>query len=177
MEVDKMTPEEEQKMKDLGRWDLLDQVNTVDFDVPNITRRMDIIGQNGNDGEHYNHDKTLDSVAPTERSESSRTSFNKSKEVVSDNSAIKDNISRAAITVGGVYDAGIHYRKEYKGVKLDPFRIAKIYGIDGVQLTILKKVLATGNRGYKDNTQDYKDIINACSRALEMIEEDKEHGD
>lgn len=74
---------------------------------------------------------------------------------------------------GGVFDAGLHYRKEYKGIKLDPFRIAKVYNLDGVQLTILKKTLVTGDRGAKDATQDYKDIINAATRAIEMIEEDE----
>ena len=48
-----MTPEEEQKFKDLGRYDLLNQVNTRDYDPPTLTSRMDIVGQNGNDGLHY----------------------------------------------------------------------------------------------------------------------------
>tara|TARA_R110000822_G_scaffold68587_10_gene166907 strand:+ start:1355 stop:1993 length:639 start_codon:yes stop_codon:yes gene_type:complete len=79
---------------------------------------------------------------------------------------------RASTIVGGVYDAGLHYRKKYKGIKLDPFRIAQIYNLDGIQLTILKKTLVTGERGSKDILQDYKDIINAATRAIEMIEED-----
>ena len=83
-----------------------------------------------------------------------------------------ESVTRAKTIVGGVYDAGLHYRKAYKGIKLDPFRIAKVYNLNGVQLTILKKVLVTGERGSKDEVQDYKDIINAASRAIEMIEED-----
>tara|TARA_R110000823_G_scaffold201784_1_gene332651 strand:- start:20042 stop:20710 length:669 start_codon:yes stop_codon:yes gene_type:complete len=79
---------------------------------------------------------------------------------------------RASTIVGGVYDAGLHYRKKYKGINLDPFRIAQIYNLDGIQLTILKKTLVTGERGSKDILQDYKDIINAATRAIEMIEED-----
>lgn len=85
-----------------------------------------------------------------------------------------ETAKRASTVVGGVYDAGLHYRKKYKGIKLDPIRIAEIYKINSVQFTILKKVLVTGKRGYKDVVQDYKDIINAASRALEMIEEDKD---
>lgn len=80
---------------------------------------------------------------------------------------------RAKTTVGGVYDAGLHYRKFYKDVQLDPFRIGEIYKLSGIQLTILKKVLVVGDRGHKSKLQDYKDIINAATRAIEMIEEDE----
>ena len=70
-------------------------------------------------------------------------------------------------------DAGAHYRFEYKSINLDPFRIASIYELDFVQSTILKKVLVTGNRGYKNKEQDYKDIICAAQRGLQMLAEDK----
>jgi hypothetical protein len=83
-----------------------------------------------------------------------------------------ETAKRAETVCGGVYDAGLHYRKKYKGIKLDPFRIADIYHLNGVQLTILKKTLVTGERGSKDIIQDYKDIINAATRAIEMIQED-----
>lgn len=69
--------------------------------------------------------------------------------------------------------SGVHYHRYFKGVKLDPFRIAKIYGMDAIGLTILKKTIATGKRGYKDAKQDYLDIIGACNRAIEMMEEDE----
>lgn len=48
MEIDIMTPEEEQRIKDLGRWDVLEELNKAVGGS-----RIDIIGQNGNDGEHY----------------------------------------------------------------------------------------------------------------------------
>jgi hypothetical protein len=70
-------------------------------------------------------------------------------------------------------DAGEHYRKVYKGLNIDAFRIAKIYDLNAPQLTILKKTLVTGNRGHKDEVQDYRDIINAAERAIQMIEEDE----
>jgi hypothetical protein len=69
-------------------------------------------------------------------------------------------------------DHGAHYRFEYKGIKLDPFRIAEIYSLNGPQLTILKKTLVSGKRGTKDAVQDYNDIISAANRAIQMIEED-----
>ena len=84
-------------------------------------------------------------------------------------------------------DAGKHYRFGYRvkvtqenldrgfiDINLDPFRIASIYKMECFAAkTILKKVLVAGNRGYKDETQDLKDIISAAERKLEMVEEDK----
>lgn len=72
-------------------------------------------------------------------------------------------------------DPGAHYRYTYKGIKLDPFRIAQIYGVtDFAQLTILKKVLCAGNRGAKDKRQDLLDIISAAQRAIEIMDEDND---
>jgi len=69
-------------------------------------------------------------------------------------------------------DAGEHYRYVYKGVKLDPFRIAAVYGMtDPALFTILKKVLR-GGRAHKDLKQDLVDIISSAERKLEMMEED-----
>jgi hypothetical protein len=84
-------------------------------------------------------------------------------------------------------DAGSHYRFKYTRkltpkelqearitINLDPFRIAKIYHMDDFSLmTILKKCLCTGNRGYKDFRQDLLDIINAAQRRIEMLDEDE----
>jgi hypothetical protein len=71
-------------------------------------------------------------------------------------------------------DPGQHYRYTYKGINLDPFRIAKIYGIQDFALqTILKKVLKCGERGHKSMRQDLLDIENAARRAIEMLDEDE----
>lgn len=83
-------------------------------------------------------------------------------------------------------DTGAHYRFEHKVnltqkdiengfvvVKLDPFRIARIYKMTSFALmTILKKCLCAGNRGHKDYREDLKDIINAADREIEIIKED-----
>ena len=83
-------------------------------------------------------------------------------------------------------DPGQHYRFTYKvpvtiddaerglvEVKLDPFRIAAIYGMTSFALmTVLKKILCAGSRGHKDYKQDVQDSINALQREIEMIEED-----
>ena len=73
-------------------------------------------------------------------------------------------------------DNGSHYRKFYKGVQLDPARIAKIYGIGNmVQAQIVKKALCAGNRGHKDVLRDIDDIITAAKRWREMELEDHEN--
>jgi len=74
-------------------------------------------------------------------------------------------------------DTGLHYRREYKGIKLDPARIQTIYEITHpLQGAILKKALVTGGRGQKGLVHDIKDIICAAERWLEMIEEDSKDG-
>ena len=72
-------------------------------------------------------------------------------------------------------DAGAHYRFIYRGIKLDPYRIASIYGIENhAQFSALKKILCMGNRGYKDAAQDIADIRNALDRLEEMLNEDSQ---
>lgn len=84
-----------------------------------------------------------------------------------ENSIFKDNV-----------DQGSHYRKEYKGIKLDPARICKIYKIDSLLVgQAVKKLLVAGGRGTKGREQDLRDVVCAINRELEMIEEDKGMGE
>ena len=70
-------------------------------------------------------------------------------------------------------DSGKHYRFSYKGVKLDPYRIADIYGItDHAVFQAIKKLLAAGKRGNKDFRQDLIEARDAITRRLEMLDED-----
>jgi succinyl-CoA synthetase beta subunit len=70
-------------------------------------------------------------------------------------------------------DSGKHYRFEYKGIKLDPARIFSIYDVtNALQIAIVKKGLLAGKRGKKSLVEDINDIITACERWKEMIEED-----
>ena len=72
-------------------------------------------------------------------------------------------------------DQGKHYRFNYKGINLDPFRIAMIYKMQSfAMMTILKKCLCAGDRGHKDYSQDLRDIICAAKRELEIVHEDRE---
>lgn len=84
-------------------------------------------------------------------------------------------------------DTGKHYRFTYRvtlkeqdikngfvDVKLDPYRIFKIYKIVSPPIQhLLKKGLCCGNRGHNDYKEDVKDIICAAKRELEMLEEDE----
>jgi len=71
-------------------------------------------------------------------------------------------------------DTGKHYRKEYKGVKLDPARIIKVYGVTHpIQCGVVKKSLRAG-QGKKTLLEDIRDIQTACDRWIEMLEEDGE---
>ena len=75
-------------------------------------------------------------------------------------------------------DTGTHYRKEYKGIKLDPARICKIYDVRNmVQASMVKKTLCAGARGHKDLLLDIDDIICGARRWKEMIIEDMEIDD
>ena len=72
-------------------------------------------------------------------------------------------------------DKGKHYRREYKGVKLDPARILKIYEQGDLLMgAIVKKALCAGNRGHKSFREDLEDIICAAQRRLEMLDEDEQ---
>lgn len=72
-------------------------------------------------------------------------------------------------------DQGAHYRFQYRGIKLDPARISLIYGITHpIQFGIVKKALRAGERGKKSLREDLKDIICACERWLEVLDEDEQ---
>lgn len=72
-------------------------------------------------------------------------------------------------------ETGSHYRYEYRGLKVDPARIIHIYKITNcMQQQIVKKSLCTGKRGEKDLRADIKDIICACERWIQMLDEDQD---
>lgn len=84
-------------------------------------------------------------------------------------------------------DQGAHYRKYHRvkltdidvergftEIQLDPFRLSSILGItDAAAFTVFKKSIRWGGSNAKDLKTDLKDIISACERKLEIIEEDE----
>ena len=70
-------------------------------------------------------------------------------------------------------DSGAHYRYEFKGVKLDPYRIMDLYKITHpAHQHALKKLLRAG-RSVKDQKQDIQEVIDSLNRWLEMMQEDE----
>jgi len=68
-----------------------------------------------------------------------------------------------------------YYCKMYKGIKLDPYRIAWIYNIDGgAKEQILKKVLRGTSKGHEE-LQVIKEIRQALDRWEEMVNEDMDN--
>lgn len=65
-----------------------------------------------------------------------------------------------------------YYQRRIGGVLLDPYRIARLYGIaDDPLFSAMKKLLAAGQRGAKDKAQDVQDAIDALLRWQEMERE------
>lgn len=71
-------------------------------------------------------------------------------------------------------DKGKHYRLAYRGVKFDPARAGRIYGItDPMLFQAFKKIAFAGKRGHKSRISDIEDAICALNRFLEMEKEDE----
>ena len=65
-----------------------------------------------------------------------------------------------------------HYQFTYKGIKLDPYRILKVYGIsDPAQQHAIKKLLRAGE-SVKPLKEDIKEVILSLTRWLEMLEDE-----
>lgn len=72
-----------------------------------------------------------------------------------------------------VYDPrGSHYKMEYDGVLMDPYRICTVYNITHpAQQHAIKKLLRAGN-SIKSLNQDIDEVIVTLNRWKSMIEED-----
>jgi hypothetical protein len=62
------------------------------------------------------------------------------------------------------------YMREIKpGVYCDVYDVLRAFNVtDGALAHMVKKCLAVGQRGHKDATEDYKDIVASAQRALEL---------
>lgn len=68
---------------------------------------------------------------------------------------------------------GGHYKYDYKGIRLDPYRILKVYGItEAPQQHAIKKLLRCG-KSVKDQCQDIDEVIETLQRWKQMIGEDE----
>lgn len=67
-----------------------------------------------------------------------------------------------------------HYRFEFNGVKLDPYRILTVYGITHpAQQHAIKKLLRAG-KSIKDLDRDIDEVILTLNRWKEMLNEERE---
>lgn len=67
-----------------------------------------------------------------------------------------------------------HYQYTYKGIKLDPYRLARIYkdaNWSHEQFHAIKKLMRAGE-SVKSLTQDVKEVRATLDRWLEIIEDD-----
>jgi len=68
----------------------------------------------------------------------------------------------------------VNFQQGFVDVQLDPFRLQEILNIRcAVAFTVFKKAIRWGGSEAKDIETDLKDIISACERKLEMLQEDK----
>lgn len=69
-------------------------------------------------------------------------------------------------------DVAKHYKHQYKGIKLDPYRIAKVYEMQGgPREQIMKKCLRFTDKGQTEQ-QVVNEIRSALNRWQAMIDED-----
>ena len=67
---------------------------------------------------------------------------------------------------------GAHYAYDYRGIRIDPYRIACLYGITHpAQFQAMKKILRAGRGGHKDLRGDIRDVQDALERWLAMLDE------
>lgn len=66
-----------------------------------------------------------------------------------------------------------HYKYFYRGIKLDPYRLFRIYGITAPeQQHAIKKLLRAGE-SVKSLEQDISETISTLTRWLNILDEDK----
>lgn len=65
-------------------------------------------------------------------------------------------------------DKGNKYKRFIKGTVVDVYDIAYAYDLDPARAHALKKILCSGQRGYKDFEKDLKEAKNSLDRSIEL---------
>lgn len=116
--------------------------------------RIDVIGQNGNTGEHYNEVKMMNGkveLIPTPE----RIAF------------LKENAASAE----DAFDRGKpnKYQRTIKGVTVDVYDVLVAFDVTCHAMAhAIKKMLMPGQRGSKDAEQDKREAIQAIERSIEL---------
>lgn len=148
-----------------GRWLGVDDFKAVKMRPDNWKEgeeRMDPIGQNGNEGEHYaellkRHENEIYEKMRREGKALEKIKEAEAKKAFED---IGNNKSK--------------YQREIKrGVLVDVYDVLSAFEVVNPAMQhALKKMLAPGKRGAKDTIQDMKEAIQSIERAIEL-ENDK----
>ena len=121
--------------------------------------RVDVIGQNGNNGEHYGIVKMDDGKMepiPTP----ARIAW------------LKEQASNAE----EAFDRGKQnkYQRTIKGFTVDVYDVLVAFGVTCPAMAhAIKKMLMPGQRGSKDAEQDKREAIQAIDRSIELSKGDK----
>lgn len=87
--------------------------------------------------------------------------------------AVNDAIDNALIRHKDRPDTGAHYRYVYQGIKMDPYRICRIYGMEGGPREHMTKKLLRGTRKGDSERGLIHQLRDALDRWEEMLDEDE----
>lgn len=64
------------------------------------------------------------------------------------------------------------YKKQCKSIEIDVYDVLKAFNVVNPAIQhAIKKLLAGGQRGYKDIVQDYNEAIQSIQRGIELVSE------
>lgn len=82
---------------------------------------------------------------------------------------LNDAVDEALKEVAKNEDQLNKYKKQCKGVEIDVYDVLKAFNIVNPAIQhAIKKLLAGGQRGYKDVEQDYNEAIQSIKRGIEL---------
>lgn len=115
-----------------------------------MTSRIDIIGQNGGDGEHYGPGGRVSMMQATVEEEEEWLR----KEVLAGEKQAKK---------------GKYLREIKPGVWVDVYDVLQAWGVSNPALQhMIKKALQPGQRGHKTEAQDMAEVVASALRAQEL---------
>lgn len=137
--------------------------------------RIDVIGQNGNTGEHYEIDTSQERVENEAETvhvphKPGETTEEKCIRLGVDIDALKSNFTD--FNHGPFNPDSIStnkYQRTIKGVTVDVYDVLVAFGVTCPAMAhAIKKMLMPGQRGNKDAEQDKREAIQAIERSIEL---------
>lgn len=82
---------------------------------------------------------------------------------------LNDAVDEALKEVAKNEDKPNKYKKQCKGIEIDVYDVLKAFNVVNPAIQhAIKKLLAGGQRGYKDVEQDYNEAIQSIKRGIEL---------